>query len=218
MSTAKNFERRPRQTSGGNKEAESRAEISGGSTAPLIKYRTIVADPPWDIGSKRIAPGGRRANPTEVPYEYMSLDEIKALPVGEWADDQAHLYLWTTRLLFREGHAADVARAWGFEACGEIIWGLRNAGMGGFLGSGHEPILLGSRGGLPWPKNVIPQGVEFWRQLYLRGKVHSAKPEAFLDHVEQWSPEPRLEMFARRARFGWSYWGDESLGTAEVAA
>lgn len=183
-----------------------------------MKYRTIVADPPWDIGFKRIGVGGRRANPTEVPYDYMSLDEIKALPVADWADRQAHLYLWTTRDLFREGNAADVARAWGFEPCGEIIWGLRNAGMGGFLGSGHEPILLASRGGLPWPKNQIPQGVEFWRQLYLRGKVHSAKPEAFLDHVEQWSPAPRLEMFARRGRFGWDYWGDQSLGTAEVAA
>jgi N6-adenosine-specific RNA methylase IME4 len=30
------------------------------------------------------------------------------------------------------------------------------------------------------------------------------------------SPAPRVEMFARRARFGWDYWGDESLGTAEL--
>jgi N6-adenosine-specific RNA methylase IME4 len=36
--------------------------------------------------------------------------------------------------------------------------------------------------------------------------------------VEQVSPEPRLEMFARRARFGWDYYGDESLGTAKMVA
>lgn len=47
---------------------------------------------------------------------------------------------------------------------------------------------------------------------------HSAKPEGFLDLVEQVSPGPYLEMFARRARFGWDYWGDESLGTAELSA
>jgi N6-adenosine-specific RNA methylase IME4 len=47
--------------------------------------------------------------------------------------------------------------------------------------------------------------------------MHSAKPEAFLDLVEQVSPGPYLELFARRARFGWDYWGDESLETAEVA-
>ena len=47
---------------------------------------------------------------------------------------------------------------------------------------------------------------------------HSAKPEAFLDLVEQVSAGPYVELFARRARFGWDYWGDESLGTAELAA
>ena len=33
----------------------------------------------------------------------------------------------------------------------------------------------------------------------------------------EWSSNgPRL--FARRARFGWDYWGNESLGTAELEA
>lgn len=48
--------------------------------------------------------------------------------------------------------------------------------------------------------------------------AHSAKPEAFLDHVEQVSPEPYLELFARRDRLGWDTWGNESLGTAEMVA
>jgi N6-adenosine-specific RNA methylase IME4 len=182
-----------------------------------MKYRTIVADPPWHITLKMGA-GGRRARATEVPYAMMSLEDIKALPVAAMADDEAHLYLWATRRLFREGEAAAVARAWGFEPCGELIWGLRNPGMGGFNGNGHEPILLASRGGLAFPKNELPAGVMFWRQPYAHGKLHSAKPEGFLDLVERVSPEPRLELFARRARFGWDYWGDESLGTVEVPA
>lgn len=45
---------------------------------------------------------------------------------------------------------------------------------------------------------------------------HSAKPDAFLDLVEQVSPGPYLEMFARRGRLGWDYWGDESLQTIEL--
>lgn len=47
---------------------------------------------------------------------------------------------------------------------------------------------------------------------------HSAKPEAFLDLVEQVSPGPYLELFARRDRLGWDTWGNESLNTAELAA
>ncbi|MFN8623397.1 MAG: hypothetical protein U0869_21885 [Chloroflexota bacterium] len=35
---------------------------------------------------------------------------------------------------------------------------------------------------------------------------------------ERASPGPRVELFARRARFGWDYWGDESLGTATIPA
>lgn len=180
------------------------------------RYRTIVADPPWPITMKMGA-GGRRARATEVPYKVLSVEEIKAIPVREMAADEAHLYLWATRRLFREGEAAKVARAWGFEPCGELIWGLRNPGMGGFNGNGHEPILVASRGSQPFPKNELPAGVVFWRQPYAWGKLHSAKPEGFLDLVEQVSPAPRLEMFARRARFGWDYYGDESLGTVQVA-
>jgi len=44
--------------------------------------------------------------------------------------------------------------------------------------------------------------------LWPRGK-HSAKPEAFQDIVEQVSPGPYLELFARRKRMGWSAWGNE---------
>jgi N6-adenosine-specific RNA methylase IME4 len=183
-----------------------------------MRYRTIVADPPWEIG-KVIPAGGRRARTTKVPYGMLSIDAIKALPVAELAAENAHLYLWSTRRLFREGHAVDVARAWGFRPVGEVIWGLRNPGMGTRShANDHEPVLVAVRGSLPFVADE-PMGVHFWKQLYASGgKAHSAKPEAFLDRVEEWSPGPYVELFARRARFGWDYWGDESLGTAELAS
>lgn len=182
-------------------------------------YRTIVADPPWDHVPTLIRAGGRRARPTELAYERMAIDAIAALPVGDLAAANAHLYLWSTRRVFREGGAVAVARAWGFTPVGEVIWGLRNPGMGTrSIANDHEPILVAVRGGAPFACEE-PMGIYFWRQLYARGnggKVHSAKPDAFLDHVERWSPGPYVELFARRARFGWDYWGDESLGTAEL--
>lgn len=46
---------------------------------------------------------------------------------------------------------------------------------------------------------------------------YSAKPDAFLDLVEQVSPGPWAELFARRARFGWHYpLGDQALGGVAV--
>jgi N6-adenosine-specific RNA methylase IME4 len=180
-----------------------------------MKYRTVVADPPWPI-TMHMGAGGRRTRATEVPYSMMSIADIAALPVADLADEQCHLYLWSTRRLFREGTTARIARAWGFEPKGEIIWGLRNPGMGGFLGNGHEPVLVASRGNLPFPKNALPSGVWFWRQTYTRGKSHSAKPEGFLDFVEQVSPPPYVELFSRRHRLGWDVWGNESANTAQL--
>ena len=39
---------------------------------------------------------------------------------------------------------------------------------------------------------------------------HSRKPDLFYEIVERVSPEPRLEMFARRRRYGWDVWGNEA--------
>lgn len=190
------------------------------------RYRTIVADPPWPDVAPRIGAGGRRANGTTLPYgdRLMEIPEIAALPVTDVAAADAHLYLWSTRRSFREGHAAAVARAWGFEPIGEVIWGLENPGTGTrSLANDHEPVLVARRGSLAFAAEE-PMGVYFWRQFYVRGpsgvpeKVHSAKPLAFLDYVERWSPGPYMELFARSARFGWDYWGDESLGTATMGA
>jgi N6-adenosine-specific RNA methylase IME4 len=57
---------------------------------------------------------------------------------------------------------------------------------------------------------------DWWE--WSRSGGHSAKPEAFIDLVEQVSPGPYLEMFARRNRLGWDTWGNEALGHVEVSA
>ena len=45
--------------------------------------------------------------------------------------------------------------------------------------------------------------------LSVRKREHSRKPEAFYDLIERCSPGPRLELFARYHRDGWTQWGDE---------
>ncbi len=187
-----------------------------------MKYHTIVADPPWEI-AKRIGVGGRRKNATEVPYSFMSIPDIAALDPP--AADDCVLFLWSTRKMFREGTAALVARAWGFEPCGEIIWGLRNPGTGAFpLGNDHEPVLVAKKGSPQLAHDGEYLGVWFWKQVYEYGKagvpqkVHSAKPPGFLELVERIAQGPRLEMFAREARLGWDSWGNESLGHVEIAS
>jgi N6-adenosine-specific RNA methylase IME4 len=38
---------------------------------------------------------------------------------------------------------------------------------------------------------------------------HSKKPDELYDMIEQCSPGPFLELFARSVRQGWTQWGDE---------
>ncbi|HET7052787.1 MAG TPA: MT-A70 family methyltransferase [Solirubrobacterales bacterium] len=186
------------------------------------RYRTIVADPPWPFKWDGRA-GGRRRRDTVLGYETMSVPDIAALfDASQWASD-ATLLLWVTRDALHSGGAREVALAWGFtQPVGEFIWAKPNFGTGAFPRSGHETCVIYRRGKGSLrpdaPRNI--HSVQPWTQPYSAeaGKTHSAKPDAFLDLVEIGFEPPYLELFARRARFGWDYWGDESLGTAQMPA
>lgn len=183
------------------------------------RFRTICVDPPWPFRWEA-GKGGRRRRATDLGYRTMTLGEIAALPVADVADPNgSHLFLWVTPELHRAGEGVRVARAWGFEPVDELIWEKPNPGMGRFPRHVHEPLLIARRGKLPFcgPRNV--RSVQRWSQPRAKGnggKIHSAKPDAALDLIEQVSPGPYLELFARRARFGWEYAGDQSLGTVPL--
>lgn len=174
-------------------------------------YRTIVADPPWPIAT-RIGKGGRRRRETSIGYETMTLDEIAALPVATLADPAgAHLFLWAIDRYLVTGEALGVARAWGFDVCAPLlVWRKANFGMGRFPRPQHECVLICRRGPASFTENATGS-VHAWGQTYTAGKVHSAKPDGFLDLVERVSPGPRVELFARRQRLGWDTWGDGAL-------
>jgi N6-adenosine-specific RNA methylase IME4 len=180
-----------------------------------VKYRTIVADPPWEVhqGPSHGVAGGTSGNRNRtLPYATMSVERIASLEVASLADTDAHLYLWTINRYVEDTYR--VVRCWGFEPSTLLTWckPLKGLGPGGAYALTSEFCLFARRG-----KGAFEsRHPTTWFQ-WPRG-AHSAKPEAFLDIVERVSPGPYLEMFARRARFGWDYWGDESLGSAEVAA
>jgi N6-adenosine-specific RNA methylase IME4 len=190
------------------------------------KYQTIVADPPWEHpdSGKRTQPtkggtwGGKWVgHGSKVPYERMTLEEIKALPVPELAARDSHLYLWTTNGFLRD--AFTVLDAWGFKFSTVLTWckAPMGLGLGGAFSITTEFVLHARRGKLAPLQRLDTTWWQFKRPHNQNGgPAHSAKPEAFLDYVELVSPEPRVELFARRARFGWDYWGDQSLGTVEM--
>lgn len=172
------------------------------------KYRTIVADPPWHVGRGPEWSSNGASRP--LTYPTMSLKEIKALPVKDLADNDAHLYIWTINAYIEQTY--DLARAWGFRPSTLLTWckAPHGIGLGGTFSLTTEHVLFSRRGSLKAQTRVDST----WWQW--KRREHSAKPEAFIDLVEQVSPPPYVELFARRHRLGWDVWGNESANTASL--
>ena len=170
-----------------------------------MRYRTIVADPPWDV--KRPAGWGTTLNHRSQPYPIMNVGQIAALSVESLADDPAWLFLWTVNAYVEDAY--DIVRAWGFRPVTLLTWckPVRQIGPGGMFSNTSEFILYARRGSSP---NGRAKAINTtWFQWPRRAQ--SEKPGAFQDLVELHFPAPYLELFARRQRLGWDSWGNEAL-------
>ena len=172
-----------------------------------VRYRTIVADPPWPYENESWGVGA-----VGDEYHTMTFEDICALPVTDWVERDAHLYLWVTNAKLLDYDYAQLVKAWGFSYKTLLPWHKTAClGIGHYYRGETEHVLFCTRGRAP----IEPARRE--RNLFQapRGR-HSTKPDAFFDMVERVSPGPYLEMFSRRARFGWQTWGNESLHGTEV--
>jgi N6-adenosine-specific RNA methylase IME4 len=174
------------------------------------RFATVLADPPWQFQNRtgKVAPEHRRLN----RYGTMTLDDIMGLPVEQAAQDTAHLYLWVPNALLPEG--LEVMKAWGFTYKTNLVWHkIRKdgepdgRGVGFYFRNVTELVLLGVRG-----KNArtLAPGRRQVNFLKTQKREHSRKPDEFYDIVEACSAGPRLELFARGSRPGWTTWGNQA--------
>jgi N6-adenosine-specific RNA methylase IME4 len=168
-----------------------------------MKFLTILADPPWQqpmTGSRKRAKGGVAP---ALPYPTLPLADIKALPVGALAAPGCHLWLWTTNAFLRQGF--EVMEAWGFRYLAPIHW-VKPSGVGNYVVHRTQTVLLGYLPPCRFDnKRYFPNVLSIPRNP----PRHSEKPPEFYELIEQVSSAPRLELFARRRRPGWSVWGNE---------
>lgn len=164
-----------------------------------IKYRTIVADPAWE--QKNMNKWNRRNKTAEqLPYQTMTIEEIKNLPVANLADENCNCFIWTTNQFLPK--TFEVLTAWGFKYLTTLTW-VKPSGVGAWFVNRTQHIVVGYKGKLKLEKRFEPT-VFFHTPL-----KHSEKPKIFHELFERVSAEPRLEMFARQERKGWSVWGNE---------
>jgi N6-adenosine-specific RNA methylase IME4 len=160
-------------------------------------YSTIVVDPPWHYDKVNPDKDREGYKGGGLAYSSMTLDEIKALPIGGLADD-SRCFLWVTNRYLR--HGWDVLEAWGFDVQDRVLVWCKTPRATTPVTT--EFVLIGKLGNparLPWHGTT-------WFQWPLQ-PVHSQKPDAFADLVESWCPGPYVELFARAPRLGWDSWG-----------
>jgi N6-adenosine-specific RNA methylase IME4 len=190
------------------------------SALPAGPFGCILADPPWAFRTF----GGDAMTPhrsTEDHYSTMSLAEMAAIPVAEIAAKDCALFMWVVGSHLTE--SIELAEAWGFKFKTDAFYWLKErlngAGqpdlftgdvpelrisMGYWTRKQIEPCWLFTRGS---PRR-LSKGV---RQAIVEPRrEHSRKPDCQYDRIEALVGGPRLELFARHQRPGWTVWGNQT--------
>ena len=174
----------------------------------LGQFGTILADPPWQFANRtgKMAPEHKRL----LRYPTMTLDDILKLPISGLSLPQSHLYLWVPNALIAEG--LEVMKRWGFTYKTNLVWykirkdgGPDGRGVGFYFRNVTELILFGTRGSL----RTLEPGRRQVNLISSQKREHSRKPDELYHVIEQCSPGPYLELFARHLRSGWQQWGNE---------
>lgn len=174
------------------------------------KFQTILADPPWQFQNRtgKVAPEHKRLS----RYPTMNFEDIKQIPVSEVADDKCHLYLWVPNALLPEG--LELMKSWGFEYKTNIIWEKvrkdgepDGRGVGFYFRNVTEILLFGIKGK---SNRTLDAGRSQVNLIRTMKREHSRKPDEIFPIIENCSPGPYLELFARGLRSGWVLWGNQA--------
>lgn len=190
---------------------------------PEGPFGCILADPPWSFRTF----SGDKTVPTLAadPYQTMTLDELKALPVSEVAAVDCLLVMWIVSSHLTQ--AVELAEAWGFtyRSIGPV-WAKERApdqaemfgddpicdlGMGYWFRQQCEIALVFGKGSPTRLSASVRQFVGEPR------REHSRKPAVIHDRIQQLVAGPYLELFAREPREGWTVWGNQTDKFAEAA-
>lgn len=174
---------------------------------PTGPFGLILADPPWRFRTY----SGESEVPTQAedPYETMTIEDIKGMPMDFTGGRDCVLVLWATAPLLPE--ALEVMKAWGFAYKTAGPWAKQSStgqkwafGTGYVFRSAAEFFLVGMRGS-PRIKSRSVRNL-----IVAPVREHSRKPDQMHDMCETLFDGPYLELFARQRRPGWTVWGNQT--------
>jgi hypothetical protein len=106
--------------------------------APIVgKFKTLVIDAPWQFDDNFLGRGS-------PDYNTMTQEQLLALPVQSWAEDNCHLYHWSPNAMLPQ--AFELMARWGFRYSTMLTWAKPRFGMGKHFRGQTEQVLFGIRG------------------------------------------------------------------------
>ncbi len=176
------------------------------------KYRCIVMDPPWNQGKT----GKRSVRPGQectLDYSTLRLEQIKRVPISDWAQRNAFLWLWATNSKDKHSKrpilsmAFELLEHWGFTFHTMITWDKKT---GPCPFSPYqvvtEHVLFGWRGKADFKRNKLGKMKTVFQET---STGHSIKPASFYRQIRHSFDGPRLDVFARGKHEGFDGWGNE---------
>lgn len=204
-----------------------------------MKYKTIVIDPPWDIGHN-FAPhktrtniersnekfkkyfsfrqvNGNVHNKKNISYNMMTDNDLRAWKIPVEVNDDAVLFLWCIHQKVKLG--LELIEQWGFTYKHILTWC-------------KLPSTRISEYGNRIPSNpVCTNGFNRNSELLIFARMgrdivdkngttvpfvfsekigkHSEKPPGIYQLLRDKFPEPRIDIFARRRHIGFDAYGDQ---------
>jgi N6-adenosine-specific RNA methylase IME4 len=158
------------------------------------KFRGLVLDCAWDYEWLSIA---ARAAPG---YATQTIEQLLALDVAAWADEEAgcHLYCWTTNNFMAE--ANKLVAHWGFQHRTVITWIKPPPfGLGSYFRNSTEHIIFATRDGRT-KTTTRPPAASIPTHFEAPRGEHSEKPERFYEIVRAASYPPFGEGNQREPR------------------
>jgi len=167
-------------------------------TAPE-RFPIVLADPPWLYDFQE-----SHSREIENHYPTMPVEDICNLPVFDIVTSDAVLFLWATSPKLPQ--AMMVVEAWRFTYKTSFVWVKDKIANGYWCRGQHELLLVATKGTPPTP---LPADRHSSVINAPRGE-HSVKPVEVYEIIEAMFPTlPKIELFCRLPRKGWSVWGNE---------
>lgn len=178
-------------------------------TQETMMIQHFMIDPPWSQKKG----GLRKARPNQdrsLEYTTLTVDDIFALldtQVFTLAAPTHNVFLWGIDKFLHEGEQRMIER--GYKRHARLVWDKENGVAPAFtIRYTHEYLSWFYK---PTLQKVAPdQRGKLSTVLRERSRSHSRKPNAAYTLVETLYPDqPRMDVFSREARAGWSQFGDQ---------